>query len=242
MNPKVFLEKSGRVSPENRGGIMKYDKKTGREDSGHTDSGHQDSESKNLDRKGLVRRQLNEGARVKQALADQSADRIVEMAGHVIACIRRGGKILFCGNGGSAADAQHLAAELVGRFGRGRPPLAAIALTTDTSVLTCLSNDYGFEDVFSKQVEAHGRGGDILVGISTSGTSKNILRAVKIARRQGLTTLVLVGSGGGSLARIADLALHVPHDNSQRIQEAHIAVGHIILDLLERELSDEDRS
>jgi D-sedoheptulose 7-phosphate isomerase len=187
-----------------------------------------------------VRRQLNESARVKQALAEQSVHDIVEMAWRIISCVRRGGTILFCGNGGSAADAQHLAAELVGRFGLGRRPLAAIALTTDTSVLTCLSNDYGFKDVFAKQVEALGRQGDILVGISTSGASENVLRAVRTASRLGLETLVLVGAASGPLSGEADLALQVPHENSQRIQEAHIAAGHIILDLLERELSDED--
>ncbi len=197
---------------------------------------------KGTDPKEIVRQQLRQSAEVKQSLAEQAAATIVEMAGRIIDCIRRGGKVLFCGNGGSAADAQHLAAELVGRFGRGRPPLAAIALTTDTSVLTCLSNDYGFEDVFSKQVEAHGRKGDILVGISTSGTSENVLRAVKKARQLGLVTIALTGSKEGPLARAADLILKVPHENSQRIQEAHIAVGHIVLDLLEREFSDEDCS
>jgi D-sedoheptulose 7-phosphate isomerase len=194
----------------------------------------------NTDHARLVRQQLNESARVKQDLAEQNADRVVEMAGRIISCIRRGNKVLFCGNGGSAADAQHLAAELVGRFGRGRPPLAAVALTTDTSVLTCLSNDYGFEDVFSKQVEALGRQGDILVGISTSGASENVLRAIRAARRLGLVTLVLTGARGGPLAEAADLTLQVPHQNAQRIQEAHIAVGHIILDLLERALSSEE--
>ena len=198
------------------------------------------TEDRGSDRARLVRRQLNESAGVKQALAERDVDRIIEMADRIISCVRQGGKVLFCGNGGSAADAQHLAAELVGRFGRGRPPLAAIALTTDTSVLTCLSNDYGFEDVFSKQVEAHGRQGDILVGISTSGASENVLRAVRRARQLGLFTLALVGAKDGPLARSADLSLLVPHENSQRIQEAHIAVGHIILDLLERELSDEE--
>jgi D-sedoheptulose 7-phosphate isomerase len=188
----------------------------------------------------IVRQQLNESARVKQALAEREVDRIIEMADRIISCVRQGGKVLFCGNGGSAADAQHLAAEMVGRFGRDRPPLAAVALTTDTSVLTCLSNDYGFEDVFSRQVAAHGRRGDVLVGISTSGASENVLRAVHTARRLGLVTLVLVGAKGGPLAEAADLTLQVPDENSQRIQEAHIAAGHIILDLLERELSAED--
>lgn len=190
----------------------------------------------------IVRQQLNDSARVKQALAEREVDRIIEMADRIISCVRQGGKVLFCGNGGSAADAQHLAAEMVGRFGRDRPPLAAVALTTDTSVLTCLSNDYGFEDVFSRQVAAHGRKGDVLVGISTSGASENVLRAVHTARRLGLATLVLVGAKGGPLAAAADLTLQVPDENSQRIQEAHIAAGHIILDLLERELSAEDHT
>jgi len=198
------------------------------------------TQPKGTDPKKIVRQQLRQSAEVKQSLAEQAAATIVEMSGRIIDCVRRGGKVLFCGNGGSAADAQHLAAELVGRFGRGRPPLAAIALTTDTSVLTCLSNDYGFEDVFSKQVEAHGRKGDILVGISTSGASENVLRAVKKARQLGLVTIALTGSKEGPLARAADLILKVPHENSQRIQEAHITVGHIVLDLLEREFSDED--
>jgi D-sedoheptulose 7-phosphate isomerase len=192
---------------------------------------------KKIDQKELIIRQLIDSARVKESLAHQQAELIGEMARHIIGCIRQGGKILFCGNGGSAADAQHLAAELVGRFGRGRPPLAAIALTTDSSVLTCLSNDYGFEEVFSKQVEAHGRKGDVLVGISTSGTSENVLRAIRKARQMGLLTIALSGAAGGPLAEAADLTLNVPSDNSQRIQEAHIAVGHIILDLLERELA-----
>jgi D-sedoheptulose 7-phosphate isomerase len=195
---------------------------------------------KKTDQKELVTRQLIDSARVKEALAHQQAELIEEMAGHIIGCIRQGGKILFCGNGGSAADAQHLAAELVGRFGRGRPPLAAVALTTDSSVLTCLSNDYGFEEVFSKQVEALGRKGDVLVSISTSGTSENVLRAIRKARQLGLLTIALSGAGGGPMAEAADLTLNVPSDNSQRIQEAHIAVGHIILDLMERDLSAEE--
>jgi D-sedoheptulose 7-phosphate isomerase len=190
-----------------------------------------------IDHKESVSRQLADSARVKQALAQDHLDPIVDMAGHIITCIQRGGKVLFCGNGGSAADAQHLAAELVGRFGRDNPPLAAIALTTDTSILTCLSNDYGFEEVFARQVAAHGRRGDVLVGISTSGRSENVLRAVKRARQLGLTTIVMVAADGGPLAEAADLALKVPSANSQRIQEAHITIGHIVLDLLEQQLA-----
>jgi D-sedoheptulose 7-phosphate isomerase len=203
----------------------------------HKDNVHKDTAQKDPAQKDSVSQQLADSARVKQALAQSLVDLIVHMAQQIIGCIRKGGKVLFCGNGGSAADAQHLAAELVGRFGRDNPPLAAIALTTDTSVLTCLSNDYGFDQVFSKQVEAHGRKGDVLVGISTSGRSENVLRAVKRARQLGLSTIVLVGSEGGPLAETADLALRVPSDNSQRIQEAHITIGHIVLDLLEKEMA-----
>jgi D-sedoheptulose 7-phosphate isomerase len=196
---------------------------------------------KDIAYKDIVGQQLADSAKVKQALAQHHIDLIVEMAQRIIGCIRQGGKVLFCGNGGSAADAQHLAAELVGRFGRHNPPLAAIALTTDTSVLTCLSNDYGFDQVFAKQVEAHGQKGDVLVGISTSGRSENVLRAVHIARQLGLSTIVLVGSDGGPLSEAAELALKVPSDNSQRIQEAHITIGHIVLDLLEKELAAGNR-
>jgi D-sedoheptulose 7-phosphate isomerase len=188
-----------------------------------------------------VSQQLLESASIKRELAKQQADQIVEMAQQIIDCYRRGGKVLFCGNGGSAADAQHLAAELVGRFGKGLPPLSAIALTTDTSVLTCLSNDYSFDEVFAKQVEAHGRRGDILVGISTSGKSENVLRAIGRARDLGLFTIALVGPGESPMAGSSDLCLKVSSDNSQRIQEAHITIGHIVLDLLEREFATQDR-
>ena len=187
-----------------------------------------------------VSQQLIESATVKRDLAERDAGQIVEFFQRVIGCLRQGGKILFCGNGGSAADAQHLAAELIGRFGKGKPPLAAIALTTDTSVLTCLSNDYGFDDVFAKQVQALGKKGDVLVSISTSGKSENIVRAARCARELGLFTIALTGSGGGALAEVAELCLKVPSENSQRIQEAHITIGHIVLDLLEKKLASEN--
>lgn len=187
-----------------------------------------------------VIQQLAESATVKRDLAERDAGQIVEFFQRVIGCLRQGGKILFCGNGGSAADAQHLAAELVGRFGKGKPPLAAIALTTDTSVLTCLSNDYSFDDIFAKQVQALGKKGDVLVSISTSGKSENIVRAARCARELGLFTVALTGSGGGALAEVAELCLKVPSENSQRIQEAHITIGHIVLDLLEKKLASEN--
>lgn len=189
----------------------------------------------------IVREHLAESAAIKRGLAERNAGQIVEISQGIIHCYRRGGKVLFCGNGGSAADAQHLAAELVGRFGKGKPPLAAIALTTDTSVLTCLSNDYSFDEVFAKQVEALGQKGDVLVGISTSGRSENVLRAVRRARELGLFTVALTGSDGGPLAEASDLHVTVPSKNSQRIQEAHITIGHIVLDLLERELAAKSR-
>lgn len=187
----------------------------------------------------IISQQLAESADVKRDLAERSVGQIAEFSQRIGQCYRQGGKILFCGNGGSAADAQHLAAELVGRFGRDNPPLAAIALTTDTSIMTCLSNDYGFEEVFAKQVEALGQKGDILVAISTSGRSENILRAVRRARELGLFTVTLIGSGGKPLAEASHLSVEVPSENSQRIQEAHITIGHIVLDLLERELAAE---
>jgi len=187
-----------------------------------------------------VSQQLVESATVKRDLAERDTGQIVEFFQRVIGCLRQGGKILFCGNGGSAADAQHLAAELVGRFGKGKPPLAAIALTTDTSVLTCLSNDYSFDDIFAKQVQALGKKGDVLVSISTSGKSENIVRAARCARELGLFTVALTGSGGGALAEVAELCLKVPSENSQRIQEAHITIGHIVLDLLEKKLASEN--
>jgi len=185
----------------------------------------------------IVGQQLAESAAIKHDLAEKNAKQIVDFARQIIRCYRQGGKVLFCGNGGSAADAQHLAAELVGRFGKGHPPLSAIALTTDTSVLTCLSNDYSFDEVFAKQVEAHGRKGDVLVAISTSGRSENIVRAARRARELGLFTVALMGSSEGPLAAASDLPIRVPADNSQRIQEAHITIGHIVLDLLERALA-----
>jgi D-sedoheptulose 7-phosphate isomerase len=147
-----------------------------------------------------------------------------------------GGKILFCGNGGSASDSQHLAAELTGRFIKDRRPLAAIALTTDTSVLTSIANDYAFEEVFARQVMALGRPGDLLVGISTSGNSKNIIRAVNEARSLGVQTLGLLGRDGGQLRALCDHAIVVPSDVTARIQESHILIGHTICGLIERRL------
>lgn len=147
-----------------------------------------------------------------------------------------GGKILFCGNGGSASDSQHLAAELTGRFINDRKPLAAIALTTDTSALTSIANDYAFEDVFARQVMALGRPCDLLVGISTSGNSKNIIRAVEEAKAIGMTSVGLLGRDGGQLRGLCDHAIVVPSDVTARIQESHILIGHTLCGLIEQHL------
>jgi D-sedoheptulose 7-phosphate isomerase len=150
--------------------------------------------------------------------------------------IRAGGKILFCGNGGSAADAQHLAAELVGHLRRERRPLAGLALTTDTSILTAVGNDYAFKEIFVRQVQALGLPGDVLVGISTSGNSEDVLAAAQAAQKQGLITIGLLGNDGGKIAPAVDHKVIVPAKDTQRIQECHILVGHIWMEMIEHEL------
>ena len=161
----------------------------------------------------------------------------VQAAGERIAqALRAGGKLLLCGNGGSAADAQHIAAELTGRFIQERRPLAAVALTTDTSALTCIGNDYGFDDVFARQLQAIARPGDVLLAISTSGHSRNVVRAVEIARSEGVISIGLLGRDGGALRALCDLSLVVPSPVTARIQESHILIGHTLCGLIEQEL------
>ena len=143
---------------------------------------------------------------------------------------------MFCGNGGSAADSQHLAAEFVGRYINDRPPIAAIALSTDTSALTCISNDYGYEHVFSRQVSSLGRAGDTLIGISTSGNSANVIRAVEAAKQKGVHTVALLGRDGGALKDMVDVAIVVPSNVTAHIQEAHIFIGHYFCSQLEQKL------
>jgi D-sedoheptulose 7-phosphate isomerase len=162
----------------------------------------------------------------------------VEKAIHnIVNCFRNGKKVLICGNGGSAADAQHIAAELTGRFKLDRKALPAIALTTDTSALTSISNDYGFDDVFRRQVEGLADEGDVVIGISTSGKSVNILKAFDEAHAKGAITVSLLGKGGGECSKTADISIIVPSNDTPRIQETHILIGHIICDLVEKELS-----
>ena len=175
-------------------------------------------------------------AELARSAAHGLAAGTADMAFRVEATLRAGGKVLFCGNGGSAAEAQHLAAEYVVRFSRERAPLAALALTTDASVLTAAANDHAFEEVFERQVRALGRTGDLLVLLSTSGESENLLRAARAARDGGLATVALVAKGGGRLAGMVDLALVVPTDVTARAQEIHLAVGHVVCELVERAL------
>ena len=189
--------------------------------------------------KDVVLKALEESARVKERFIKENIDRLVVAAQQLAACFAAGHKLLLFGNGGSAADAQHIAAEFVNRLAVERRPLPAVALTTDTSVLTSISNDYSFDEVFSKQIRALGKRDDIAWGISTSGSSKNVLVAMETARDMGLYTLGLMGSGGGELAQTCDLALIVDSEATLRIQESHITAGHILCELVERILFPE---
>jgi D-sedoheptulose 7-phosphate isomerase len=181
-----------------------------------------------------IRKQLRESCRVKEAFSDELVGGIELFAARSAAALEAGGKIVFLGNGGSAADAQHLAAELVVRLRADRPGLAALALTTNPSVLTAASNDFGYERVFERQVETLVARNDVLVAISTSGTSPNVVRAVDAGAARGAYRVALTGETGGELARRVDLLLNVPSRDPQRIQEAHITIGHIVCSLIER--------
>jgi D-sedoheptulose 7-phosphate isomerase len=184
-----------------------------------------------------IRRELAESAAVKKAIGEECAGSIIQAGETLLRAFRGGGKLLLCGNGGSAADAQHIAAELVVRMTlAGRPALPAIALTTDTSALTAAGNDIGFEMIFARQVEALGAPGDVLLAISTSGNSVNVVRAAGEARRKGMTVVAFLGRGGGALAPVSDVAVMVPSDDTQRIQEGHITVAHIVCGFIERSM------
>jgi D-sedoheptulose 7-phosphate isomerase len=161
---------------------------------------------------------------------------IATVAEQFVACMQAGGKVLWCGNGGSAADAQHLAAEFVVRFTVNRPALPSIALSVDTSILTACANDFGYDQVFARQVEAFGNKGDILVGISTSGNSPSVVCALRTAREKGLVTIGMTGASGGAMAALCDTLLAVPSNRTQNVQEAHILFGHIIVGLMEETL------
>ncbi|MFH1243113.1 MAG: D-sedoheptulose 7-phosphate isomerase [Pseudomonadota bacterium] len=194
--------------------------------------------------KKIIEKILQDSLKVKEAFIRENITNLTLLAEKVVSVFTADRKLLLCGNGGSAADAQHIAAEFVNRFSLERPPLPAMALTTDTSVITSIGNDYSFEEIFSKQVKALGMEGDLLLAITTSGNSKNLLLAVKDAKRQGIYTVGFLGKDGGQLAGVVDMALVVKADNVARIQEAHILAGHILCHLVDyilfqRHLSDE---
>jgi D-sedoheptulose 7-phosphate isomerase len=180
-----------------------------------------------------IRRIIRDSVRVKE---DIPINKISEVCNIIINSYRHNGKLLVCGNGGSAADAQHMAGEFVNKFFIERNPLPCLALTTDTSVLTSISNDSNFDEVFSKQIDAFGKKGDILLGISTSGKSKNIIKAVKIAKQKGMYTICLLGKDGGVLSKLCDFPIIIKSQSTPRIQEAHILIIHIICEIVEKVL------
>jgi D-sedoheptulose 7-phosphate isomerase len=184
--------------------------------------------------KDIVLQTLEESIRVKERFVKENIDGLLTAAQRLATCFAADHKLLIFGNGGSAADAQHMAAEFVNRFAVERKPLPALALTTDTSILTSISNDYSFDEVFSKQIKALGKKDDIALGISTSGSSKNVIKAVETARDMGLYTIGLTGCGGGQLGQCCHLAVIVDSETTPRIQEAHITAGHILCELVDR--------
>jgi D-sedoheptulose 7-phosphate isomerase len=179
---------------------------------------------------------FRESAELKLRFIRQNADAIHRAVKIIVNSFKAGGKVFLFGNGGSAADAQHIAAEFVNRFLIERPPLPAIALTTDTSILTSISNDYGYADLFSKQLKALAKEGDVAIGLSTSGSAANVIKAMKVAREMGLKTVGLAGMDGGELARVVDLAIVVDSQVTPRIQEVHITIGHALCEMVDRML------
>ena len=186
--------------------------------------------------KNEITQAFRESADVKLRFIEQNADGLLQVVRMIVKAFKEGNKVLLFGNGGSAADAQHIAAEFVNRFLIERPSLPAIALTTDTSILTSIANDYEFADVFAKQVKALGREGDVAIGISTSGAAPNVIKAIKVARDMAIQTVGLAGKDGGELARVVDLALVVDSQSVPRIQEVHITIGHVVCEMVDRML------
>ena len=193
--------------------------------------------------KAYISEEFLKSRRLVDAIAEDTAlhAQVLDVLARSVAALKRGNKILFAGNGGSAADAQHWAAELVSRFGYDRPGLPAIALTTDTSALTAIGNDYGYERVFARQLEALGRKGDLLFAISTSGNSKNILLAIDAAKASGIEVIGFTGRKGGAMAARCSVCLRMPSDETPKIQEGHEILGHLICGMIEREMFPRDR-
>ncbi len=183
-----------------------------------------------------VEQRFRESGEVKDQFVQTYADSIVNVAGLIVASIHAEGKIFLFGNGGSATDASHIAAEFVGRYDRDRAPLPALALSTDTAVITCIANDYDYADIFARQISGLGRKGDIAIALSTSGNSPNVLKAVEVARNLGLITVAWTGKDGGKLASLVDYPFVVPSKVTARIQECHITLGHVLCELVEEKL------
>jgi len=184
----------------------------------------------------IILKRFKESGEVKTRFLKENLPKLLDVIKLISHRFEAGNKILFFGNGGSAADAQHLAAEFVNRYIMDRPPLPAIALTTDTSILTSVSNDFSFKEIFAKQLRALGKEGDVAIGISTSGNSPNIVKAFEVAKEMGIKTVALTGNDGGDLAKMADISLVVPSTSTPRIQEAHILIGHILCEMVEHQL------
>ncbi len=186
----------------------------------------------------MIKRIISESIQVKQQIIDSDIlpSTISAVSSKIVEVYRANGTVYFCGNGGSAADAQHIAAELSGRFYYDRPPLAAEALHVNTSYLTAVANDYSYDEIYARYIKGAGRKGDVLVGISTSGNSKNILRAFEEARKTGITTVALTGESGGKMRELSDYLINVPSNDTPRIQESHIMIGHIICQIVESEM------
>ncbi|MCX5713639.1 MAG: D-sedoheptulose 7-phosphate isomerase [Candidatus Omnitrophica bacterium] len=178
---------------------------------------------------------FSESIQIKEELLRSSVGTILKISQLFIDCLKKGGKVIIFGNGGSASDSQHIAAELVGRFKKERAPLPAIALTVNTSIITAIANDYSYDFIFSRQIEALGQKNDLVVGISTSGKAKNVAAGLRQAKKMGLETVALTGGDGGELSKLADVCLTVPSGVTARIQEAHITIGHIICEIVEEE-------
>jgi len=188
--------------------------------------------------KEYIKNQVKKSYETKQAIYnnEELLKKIEDVSKKCVELYKNNKKTILAGNGGSAADAQHIAAEMVGRYGFDRPSLPSLALTTDTSALTAIGNDYGYDQVFSRQLEGMGQDGDLFIGISTSGNSENIIKAFNSAKQKSIITVALTGRDGGEMAKMADIALVVPSDSTPRIQESHILIGHIICDIIEKEI------
>ncbi|AEX85637.1 phosphoheptose isomerase [Marinitoga piezophila KA3] len=191
----------------------------------------------------LIKERIKQSVEIKnKILENEKLLKKIESASKIITdTIKKGNKVIFCGNGGSAADAQHLAAELMGKFYLNRKPMPAISLTVNTSVLTAIGNDFGYDEVFVRQLEGIAKNGDIIVGISTSGNSKNIIEAFKYAKENNIKIIAFTGETGGKMKEYADILINIPSNDTPRIQESHITIGHIICEIVEKEIFGEEK-